>query len=121
MPTPTKTPVPPSEGLVISSNIFKLYDGSTSDYLGGEVINGTNSNVESVKINAVLRDVDGAQQVSQENAELTCLNRRGQRLPSMRDFAQLASRACTSKILGLCGAKGIIEVDKFKNEKGYVV
>ena len=58
--TPTSTPTPTPAGVVIlSSNAFVPYSGSTSLYVVGEVKNTSASNVRFVKINAVLRDNSG--------------------------------------------------------------
>ncbi len=45
--------------VILSSNAFVPYSGSTSLYVVGEVKNTSASNVRFVKINAVLRDNSG--------------------------------------------------------------
>lgn len=57
--TPTETLDPASIVAVVSSNAFIPYAGANSEYIIGEVVNQTDSNVRFVKINAVLRDKDG--------------------------------------------------------------
>jgi hypothetical protein len=58
-PEPGPTPPPTSEVAVLSSTAFVPYQGSSSLYIAGEIINNTSSNVRFVKIHATLRDANG--------------------------------------------------------------
>lgn len=58
-PPPTATPAPEPAVPVLSSNIFRPYAGSSSFYLVGEVRNDTGTNVQSVRLDATLRDGQG--------------------------------------------------------------
>jgi hypothetical protein len=61
IPTPTKTRTPTStpKVVVLSSNAFVPYEGSTFLFIVGEVRNNTSSNVIFVQISGTLRDADG--------------------------------------------------------------
>ncbi|MGC9349360.1 MAG: FxLYD domain-containing protein [Anaerolineae bacterium] len=54
-----EVPAPPPEVIVMSSNAFVPYSGSSSLYIVGEILNNTSSNVEFVEISATLRDSSG--------------------------------------------------------------
>jgi hypothetical protein len=56
---PLVVKAPTNKVIVSSSSTFVPYEGSSSLYLVGEVLNDTNSNVRFVKINAILRDSAG--------------------------------------------------------------
>lgn len=58
LPLILKTPST-NKVVVLSSNTFVPYQGSSSLYLIGEVLNDTSSNVEFVKINGILRNNAG--------------------------------------------------------------
>lgn len=57
--TPTSTSIPMANVVIISSNTFVPYTGSTSLYIVGEVRNEGTSIATSIQINAVLRNTDG--------------------------------------------------------------
>lgn len=59
VPTVPPTAVPSNKVVVVSSSAFSPYSGSKSVYVVGEVRNETTSNVESIKINGILRDANG--------------------------------------------------------------
>jgi hypothetical protein len=60
LPLVVKTSAPPPSGVVVlSSNAFVPFSGSTDVYIVGEVQNNTASNVRFVKISAVFRDAGG--------------------------------------------------------------
>lgn len=58
-PRPTATALPKPAVVIVSSNAFVPFADSKSVYLVGEVRNDTPSNVEFVKINAILRSTSG--------------------------------------------------------------
>lgn len=65
---------PSDRVVVLSSNTFVPYQGSSSLYLVGEVLNDTSSSVEFIKINAILRNTAG--QIVDGNYSYSHINRR---------------------------------------------
>jgi hypothetical protein len=59
IPAQTVTPIPTGSVFAQGVTVFKPYDGSSSDYIVGEIRNSTSSTIQYVKITAILRNDSG--------------------------------------------------------------